>query len=67
MRIFVLSDLHGRVPKLEKFHRENYDQVIIAGDLTNGVGIANRLRRFMEKLKPLAPFFYLPGNDVFAI
>lgn len=63
MRLLVLADLHGRVPRWTNLARDAYDLVIVAGDLTNGNSRPHRLARFMDKLEPLAPFYYLPGNN----
>ncbi|MHA1733517.1 MAG: metallophosphoesterase family protein [Promethearchaeota archaeon] len=63
MRVLIIADAHGRVPDWSGIDRSAYDMVLFAGDLTNGNHRPQRLRRFMEKLAPIAPFSYIPGNN----
>ncbi len=63
MEILVLADAHGRPPSFEKIDRDSFDLVLFTGDLTNGNRQPHRLERYMGKLSPLAPFYYIPGND----
>ena len=66
MKYLIVSDIHGSLPRLEKtlsfFEREDYDMLLILGDILNygprngipeGIdaqGIAARLNAMAEKI-----------------
>ncbi len=63
LRILLLSDLHGAVPQLPAFNRNNYDVVILAGDVTNGTKVESRIDACVQKLAFLGEFYILQGNS----
>ncbi|HMF32455.1 MAG TPA: metallophosphoesterase [Candidatus Lokiarchaeia archaeon] len=63
LRVFLLSDLHGRIPKIPAFDRANYDAVVLAGDITNGTIVKNHLDVMFQKLDFLGEFYFIPGNS----
>ncbi len=63
LRILLMSDLHGAVPQLPAFNRNNYDAVILAGDLTNGTKVESRIDVCIQKLAFLGAFYFLQGNS----
>ncbi len=67
LRILLLSDLHGAMPLLPDFKRENFDVVIIAGDVTNGTKVESRIDAFVQKLEFLGEFYFFQGNSDYPI
>ncbi len=63
LRILLLSDLHGAVPPLPAYNRNNYDVVILAGDVTNGTKVESRIDAFLQKLSFLGEFYFFQGNS----
>ncbi len=63
LRILLLSDLHGAVPQLAAFNRNNYEVVILAGDVTNGTKVESRIDACVQKLAFLGEFYFLQGNS----
>ncbi len=62
-RILLLSDLHGSIPKITAFNRNNYDVILIAGDVTNGTKVVSRIDAFVQKLDYLGEFYFFQGNS----
>ncbi|GAB4322851.1 MAG: metallophosphoesterase [Promethearchaeota archaeon] len=70
MRLLVVADAHGRLPTIRGNGIDGVDLVLFCGDLTNGNGRHERLRRFMgklvevlDRLAPGAPVAFVPGNN----
>lgn len=62
-RILLLSDLHGRIPKVSFLKREDYTAVVLAGDITHGTLVSSRIDTFFQKLDFLGQFYFILGNS----